>query len=117
MIQVAEAGLNVYDTWIRQDIPVYRGGSSSDLGYECSGKVVAVCSSKIKFKEGDEVCAFLEFGGAYAEFVVVPISHVLRIPSRVSLVEAAVLPEASQLTYFALSTLTNVELGDTVLKR
>ncbi|XP_073147316.1 uncharacterized protein [Henckelia pumila] len=115
MIQVAAVGLNVFDTWIRQGIPLYRGGSSSYLGYECSGKVVAVGSDVVEFKEGDEVCTFLESGGAYAEFVMVSISVVLRIPSKVSLVEAAALPKASQLTYFALSMLTNVKLGDTVM--
>ncbi|XP_073274547.1 uncharacterized protein [Primulina huaijiensis] len=112
IIQVAAAGLNVHDTWIRQGTLVYRFRSSSCLGYECSGKVVAVGSGVTEFK----VCAFLgNDGGAYAEFVRVSLSHVLRIPSRVSLVEAAALPKASQLTYFALSVLTNVTLGDTVL--
>ncbi|XP_073031303.1 uncharacterized protein [Primulina eburnea] len=112
IIQVAAAGLNVHDTWIRQGTLVYRFRSRPCLGYECSGKVVAVGSGVNEFK----VCAFLgNDGGAYAEFVRVSPSNVLRIPSRVSLVEAAALPKASQLTYFALSVLTNVTLGDTVL--
>lgn len=42
------------------------------------------------------VCAIPELGGGYAEFVAVPESHVLRIPSGVFLVDAAALPLASQ---------------------
>lgn len=42
----------------------------------------------------DQVCAILESGGGYADFVAVPESHVLRIPSGVSLVDAAALPLA-----------------------
>lgn len=55
MIQVAAAGLNFYDTWHRQRIPFYPYRFISNLGYECSGKVVAVGEFVSNFKEGDEV--------------------------------------------------------------
>ncbi|XP_073125952.1 uncharacterized protein [Henckelia pumila] len=115
MIEVEAAGLNVFDTWFRQDIPFYRYTFNAYLGYECAGTVVAVSSNIHEFKVGDEVCAILLRGGAYAEFVVVPPSEVRRIPSRVSLVQAATLPEASRLTIFALSVLPNVTPGKTFL--
>ncbi|XP_073125504.1 uncharacterized protein [Henckelia pumila] len=111
MIEVEAAGLNVFDTWFRQDIPFYRYTFNAYLGYECAGTVAAVSSNIHEFKVGDEVCMILLCGGAYAEFVVVPPSAVRRIPSRVSLVQAATLPEASRLTIFALSVLPNVTPG------
>ncbi|XP_073143679.1 uncharacterized protein [Henckelia pumila] len=115
MIQVEAIGLNICDTWLRQGDPFNLYGYHACIGYECSGKVTAVGSYACKFKEGDEVCASLEYGGAYAEFVVVPADFVLRIPSGVSLVRAAALPEASRFTVFALSALKNVTFGNTIL--
>ncbi|XP_073144980.1 uncharacterized protein [Henckelia pumila] len=115
MIQVAATGLNIYDAWLRQGILLYQFDHDSYLGCECSGKVLAVGSHVRKFKEGDEVCAVLELGGGYAEFVVVPAVDALRIPSGVSLVEAAALPEALRLTDFALSAVKNVTSGKTIL--
>ncbi|XP_075501796.1 uncharacterized protein LOC142539914 isoform X2 [Primulina tabacum] len=53
--------------------------------------------------------------GEYAEFVAVEEFRVLPIPSGVSLVDAAALPLASQLTVYALSKLTNVTAGKRVL--
>ncbi|XP_073035378.1 quinone-oxidoreductase homolog, chloroplastic-like [Primulina eburnea] len=115
LIQVAAAGLNVFDTWHRRNIPFYWIDFGLNLGYECSGKVVAVGSDVIKFKKGDEVCAILSLGGGYAEFAVAPEFDVLRIPSGVSLVEAAALPEASRLIFFALSELVNLTPGKKIL--
>ncbi|XP_073144977.1 uncharacterized protein [Henckelia pumila] len=100
---------------IEEGILLYQFDHDSYLGCECSGKVLAVGSHVRKFKEGDEVCAVLELGGGYAEFVVVPAVDALRIPSGVSLVEAAALPEALRLTDFALSAVKNVTSGKTIL--
>ncbi|XP_075499920.1 uncharacterized protein LOC142538489 [Primulina tabacum] len=77
--------------------PFHQYGFREGIGCECSGKVTVVGSDTCEFEEGDEVCASLHFGGAYAEFVVVHERDVLRIPSGVSLVQAAVLPEASRI--------------------
>lgn len=115
MIQVAAAGLNFYDTWHRQHIPFYPYRFISNLGYECSGKVVAVGEFVSNFKEGDEVCVILEGGGGCAEFIAVPQFHVLPIPYGVSLIAAAALPQASCLTLYALSMLTNIAPGKTIL--
>lgn len=55
MIQVAAAGLDIYDSSCRQGITTYNFLFTEKLGYECSGTVVAIGSKVSKFKEGDEV--------------------------------------------------------------
>ncbi|XP_073036767.1 uncharacterized protein [Primulina eburnea] len=115
MIKVAAIGLNIYDTWRRQGIPIYFYDRSPFLGYVCSGKVVDVGSAVSDFNEGDEVCAILDGGGGYAEFVVVPQAHVMRIPSRVSLTYAVALPQASCLTFYTLSILTKIIPGKIIM--
>ncbi|XP_073121995.1 uncharacterized protein [Henckelia pumila] len=97
MIQVAAAGLNVYDAWRRQGGSFYQSVFIDHMGYECSGLLL------------------LENGDAYAEFVVAPACQAFQIPSCVSVVEAAALLEASRLTFFAFSGLTNVTPGKTIL--
>ncbi|XP_073128887.1 uncharacterized protein [Henckelia pumila] len=116
MIQVAAAGLSFYDTWpLHSFSNFYQYKTCSNVGYECSGKVVAVGSSVWNYEEGDEVCTILEGGGGCAEFIVVPCNHAMRIPSGVSLVAAAALPHASCLTTYILSVLTNIAPGKIIL--
>lgn len=62
-----------------------------------------------------KVCVILEGGGGCAEFIAVPRFHVLPIPYGVSLTAAASLPQASCLTLYALSMLTNIAPGKTIL--
>ncbi|XP_073015537.1 uncharacterized protein [Primulina eburnea] len=115
VIQVAAAGLNLYDSLDRQRIS-YPYTRISKLGFECSGRVVAVgfYASK-KFKVGDEVCAILQGGGGCAEFIAIPHSHALRIPPGVTLAQAAALPLASCLTLYAFSMWTTIASGKTIL--
>ncbi|KZV14450.1 hypothetical protein F511_43103 [Dorcoceras hygrometricum] len=115
MIQVAAAGLDIFDTWCREGASSISSLFAKQLGYECSGNIVAIGSKVSKFKEGDEVCAILGCGGGYAEFVVVPESHALLIPSGVPLVLAAALPLASHLTFYTLSNLTDITADKSVL--
>ncbi|XP_073154106.1 uncharacterized protein [Henckelia pumila] len=114
LIRVTAVGLCFLDTWRQQDILFEC--DLSKLGHECSGKVVAVGSSVThNFKEGDEVCAIVHGGGGCAEYVRVCAGKVLQIPSTVSLVNAAALPRASCLAFYALSILTQVARGTKIL--
>ncbi len=93
LIKVAAAGLNRADVLQRQGKYPPPPGAPEYPGLEVSGTVVRVGTAVKSFREGDQVCALLQ-GGGYAEFCVAPEGQVLPIPSGVSLVDAAALPEA-----------------------
>jgi putative PIG3 family NAD(P)H quinone oxidoreductase len=63
---------------------------------------------------GDEVCALLA-GGGYAERVAVPAGQLLPVPSGVSLVEAASLPEAACTVWSNVMTAGRLQPGETLL--
>ena len=74
-------------------------GTSDLPGLEVAGTVVAVGPEVSGWHAGDEVCALLA-GGGYAERAVAPAVQCLPLPERLSLVEAAAIPE----TFFTVWT-------------
>ena len=76
-------------------------GASEILGLECAGVVDARGADVTSLELGDEVCALLA-GGGYADKAVVPAAQVVPIPSGISLVEAAALPEVFATAYLNL---------------
>ena len=93
LIKVAAAGLNRADLMQRQGKYPPPPGAPDYPGLEVSGTIVSLGSAVKGFREGDPVCALLS-GGGYAEYCVAPVGQVLPIPTGVSLVDAAALPEA-----------------------
>ncbi|KAG6900639.1 hypothetical protein C0993_006743 [Termitomyces sp. T159_Od127] len=99
-------------------------GSSSILGVEFAGHISALGADVSDWKVDDEVLG-LAGGGAYAEFIVLPSSHILRKPSHLSWAEAASIPEnfltgqnsktvtATASTKEKLDWLLNLPLGPT----
>jgi NADPH2:quinone reductase len=97
LIKVAAAGLNRADVMQRQGKYPPPRGAPEWPGLEVSGTVVGVGAGVKAFREGEPVCALLQ-GGGYGEYCVAPVGQVLPVPSGVSLLEAAALPE----TYFTV---------------
>jgi putative PIG3 family NAD(P)H quinone oxidoreductase len=62
------------------------------LGLECAGEVVEVGTDVRGWRPGERAMALLA-GGGYAEEVVVDAGSALRVPDRLSLEEAAAVPE------------------------
>ena len=89
-------------------------GASNVLGLECAGVVDAVGDQVVGLAPGDEVCALLA-GGGYAEQVVVPAQQVLPIPSGLSFVEAAALPEVFSTAYLNLFQEAAAVPGESIL--
>ena len=89
-------------------------GASQILGLECSGVVDAVGAEVTAFDCGDEVCALLA-GGGYAEKAVVPAAQVVPVPSGISLVEAAALPEVFATAYLNLFVEAALKPGERAL--
>ena len=93
LIRVAAAGVNRADTMQRKGNYPPPPGASDIPGLEVSGTLAAVGERVSGLAAGDEVCALLT-GGGYAEYCLAPAPQCLPIPSGVSLIEAAALPEA-----------------------
>jgi putative PIG3 family NAD(P)H quinone oxidoreductase len=94
VLDVAATAVNRADLLQRQGHYPPPPGASPYLGMECSGTISAIGASIVGWRVGDEVCALLA-GGGYAEKVAVPMGQLLPVPERVSLVDAAALPEVT----------------------
>src|SRR5690625_4205110 len=92
LIKVAAAGVNRPDVAQRTGAYPPPPGASDLPGLEVAGEIVAGDATAGGFNIGDKVCA-LTPGGGYAEYCVVDARHCLPIPSGLSMVEAAGLPE------------------------
>jgi len=92
LIQIHAAGVNRPDCIQRQGHYAPPEGVTDIPGLEVSGEVVALGDGVSGFNIGDQVCALVA-GGGYAEYVVAPVEQVLPIPSGLTMIEAAALPE------------------------
>lgn len=92
LVKVHAFGLNRPDILQRQGLYPMPKGVTPVPGLEVAGEVVAVGADVNQFKVGDAVCG-LTNGGGYAEYCVVPESQTLTIPTGVSFVQAAAIPE------------------------
>lgn len=114
VIDVVATGVNRADLLQREGRYPPTPGAPPYLGLECSGVVSEVGASVDRWRVGDEVAALLA-GGGYAERVAVPAVQVLPVPSSVSLLEAAALPEVVCTVWSNLVTIGRLERGQTVL--
>jgi len=92
LIKVAAAGVNRPDVMQRQGLYPAPPGASDIPGLEIAGSITATGDQVTQFKPGDQVCALVS-GGGYAEYCTAPASLCLPIPSGLSAIEAAGLPE------------------------
>jgi NADPH2:quinone reductase len=97
LVKVAAAGVNRPDVMQRQGLYPPPKGAPDIPGLEIAGEVVALGAGVNRWKPGDKVMA-LVIGGGYAEYCLAHESHALPIPAKLSLVEAAAIPE----TYFTV---------------
>jgi putative PIG3 family NAD(P)H quinone oxidoreductase len=92
LIKVAAAGLNRPDLMQRAGLYPPPPGAPETLGLEVAGDVEEVGAGVTRWKHGDKVTALLA-GGGYATFALAHEGSVLPVPTRLSIVEAAALPE------------------------
>jgi putative PIG3 family NAD(P)H quinone oxidoreductase len=91
-IRVAATAVNRADLLQRQGLYPPPPGASDILGLECAGEVAEVGADVSGWSPGQRVMALLP-GGGYAEEVVVDAGSCLPVPERLSLEEAAAVPE------------------------
>ncbi|MET4073085.1 NAD(P)H-quinone oxidoreductase [Hymenobacter sp. UYCo722] len=115
LIRVLAAGVNRPDVLMRQG--KYAGsGDVAGLvpGLEVAG-IVEACGAKVaRWHPGDAVCALLPAGG-YAEYAAVDARHCLPVPTGLSMVEAAALPETVFTVWHNVFQRGGLQPGETLL--
>ena len=99
LIKVAAAGVNRPDVMQRKGLYPPPPGATDVPGLEGSGTVVSVGQNVSKPPINSEVCALVTCGG-YAEYCLAAASICLPVPEKISLVNAAGIPE----TFFTVWT-------------
>ncbi|MGB8652549.1 MAG: NAD(P)H-quinone oxidoreductase [Mycobacteriales bacterium] len=114
LVDVTATAVNRADLLQRQGFYNPPPGASPYPGLECSGVISALGEGVAGWAVGDEVCALLA-GGGYAERVAVPVGQLLPVPSGVSLVEAAALPEVTCTVWSNVFQLAGLRPGERLL--
>ncbi len=114
LVEVHASAVNRADLLQRRGLYDPPPGESDILGLEASGIVRSLGEGVDPKWEGRRVMCLLA-GGGYAESVVVPASHLLPIPDRLSFVEAAAIPEVFYTAYVNLVMEAGLERGETAL--
>jgi NADPH:quinone reductase len=97
LVRVEAAGVNRADILQRMGNYPVPPGASDVLGLEIAGEVVALGVRAACYAEGARVTALVP-GGGYADYCVVDERNALPIPTGLTAVEAAAIPE----TYFTV---------------
>ena len=114
LIKVHAAGVNGADLRERQGKYPVPAGAPDIMGLEVSGEVITVGRSCQTLKPGDYVCALL-IGGGYAEYAVAPEGQCMRVPTGVSVLDAAGLPEVFCTVWTNMMDRCRLQVGETVL--
>lgn len=112
LIRVAASGVNRPD--LLQRIGKYPPppGITDIPGLEVAGEIVE--SNDPQWTKGDKVCALIS-GGGYAEYVAAPGGQCLPVPSNLSLIEAAALPETIFTVWNNVFVRGQLKPGETLL--
>ena len=111
LIAVKAAGVNRPDLLQRLGYYPPPPGAPPTLGLEVAGEVAQAAG---RWKVGDRVCALLG-GGGYAEYAVCDARHALPIPTGLSFVEAAGLPETVFTVYANVFEHGALKAGETLM--
>ncbi len=114
LIKISAAGVNRPDVMQRQGSYPPPKGASDIPGLEVAGTIAAVGTGVSDWRTGDRVCALIT-GGGYAEYCVAPAVQCLEIPSGLSDIEAAAVPETFFTVWDNVFTRGQLKKGETLL--
>ncbi len=110
-VQVHAAGLSFKDVMVAMgQLP------DSGMGLECAGTVTRVgtqVDQESQVRVGDRVCCLAS--GTFKTFARTNVDLVARVPETMSFVEAAALPVAYLMAYYALMEVARLQEDETVL--
>lgn len=121
LLRVHAAGVNPSDAKIREGkafAAMCKDPFPRIPGWDVSGVVTAVGAGIEGFKPGDALYGMVNFpygGGAYAEYVAAPASHLARKPESLDHIHAAALPLAALTAWQALFDAAFLSGGEKVL--
>jgi NADPH:quinone reductase len=114
LVKVAAAGVNRPDCMQRQGRYPPPAGASDLPGLEIAGEIAALGAKVSGLSIGDKVAALLP-GGGYAEYAIAAAPLCLPVPSGISMVEAAAIPETFFTVWTNLFDRGRCKSGDVVL--
>ena len=114
LIRVAAAGVNRPDVLQRKGGYAPPPGAPSIPGLEVAGEIVALGEGVGREQLGQPVCALIA-GGGYAQYAVAPIGQCLPVPTALTMIEAAAMPETLFTVWTNLFERAYAVEGDTVL--
>jgi putative PIG3 family NAD(P)H quinone oxidoreductase len=114
LVDVTASAVNRADLLQREGHYDPPPGTPPYPGLEFSGTVRALGAGVDGWSVGDAVCGLVN-GGAYAEALAVPAGQLLPAPSRLSLVDAAALPEVVCTVWSNLFMLAGLRPDETLL--
>jgi NADPH:quinone reductase-like Zn-dependent oxidoreductase len=121
LIRVQSMSINPVDSKTRKGGALYASMKETApviLGWDVSGKVVAIGEGVTAFGEGDEVFGMVNFPGhgrAYAEYVTAPAAHLAKKPEAISHDEAAATTLAALTAWQVLVQQAGLKKGQHVL--
>ncbi|WP_347157661.1 NAD(P)H-quinone oxidoreductase [Pontibacter chitinilyticus] len=114
LVRVHATALNRADTMQREGKYPPPEGASPLLGLEIAGEVIEAGINCTRFQKGDKVFGLLP-GGGYAEYAIIHESMAMPLPDKLSMEEAAAIPEVFLTAYQALVWLGKLQAGERVL--
>jgi putative PIG3 family NAD(P)H quinone oxidoreductase len=114
LVAVQAAGINRPDVMQRQGLYPPPKGAPDIPGLEIAGRVAACGKGVERWREGDPVAA-LVVGGGYAEYCVAHETHALPMPTNLTPVEAAAVPETFFTVWHNVFERGGLKSGETLL--
>lgn len=114
LCKVSAFGINRADLLQKQGKYPPPKGASEILGMEFSGEIVDCGPGVDKALIGKALCAMVT-GGAYAQYVSLPVSHAMFLAADQDLISAAAIPEVFLTAYQALFTIASLQPEQKVL--
>ncbi len=119
LVKVAAASLNPLDVKIHKGLmeAFFPVEFPYTIGTDLSGTIESFGGDTAGFKIGDRVVARTAptAGGAMAEYVIVPVDQLVRIPMTMSFEDAAGVPTAAGTAWQALFEVARLTSGQTIL--
>jgi putative PIG3 family NAD(P)H quinone oxidoreductase len=114
LVKIAAAGVNRPDVQQRKGLYPPPAGATDIPGLEIAGEVAALGTGATRWKLGDQVMA-LVVGGGYAQYCPAHESHCLPVPTGLSPIEAAAIPETFFTVWYNMFERGKLKAGETLL--